>query len=165
MDCSDVAVLKEVDRVGLGGLLEGDHGVALPAEAVWELAHAHHVIGKLANETLERQLTYEQLSGMLALLVKADLAESDGAGAIAALLADPTGAGWRVLGRHRTHGQALLGDHSLTCHLGCHGNRRGALAANLATGVSRKLATTVGGLAEPMAPWACGAATAMHYVE
>ena len=27
MDCSDVAVLKEVDQVGLKRLLEGDHGV------------------------------------------------------------------------------------------------------------------------------------------
>ncbi|KAB8101052.1 hypothetical protein EE612_031722 [Oryza sativa] len=63
---AEVGVLEEPDEVGLGGLLEGEHRVALEAEVGLE------VLRDLADEALEGELADQELR---ALLVLADLAE------------------------------------------------------------------------------------------
>ena len=84
VDGAEVGVLEEADHVGLGGLLEGEHGGALETEVVLELS------GDLADEALEGQLADEELG---ALLEAADLAEGDSAGPEAVGLLDATGSG------------------------------------------------------------------------
>ena len=79
MDGAEVGVLEEPNKVGLSGLLEREHGGALEAEVGLE------VLGDLADEALERELADEQVRG---LLVAADLAEGDGARAVAVGLLD-----------------------------------------------------------------------------
>ena len=79
MDRAEVGVLEEADQVGLGGLLEREHGGALEAQVGLE------VLGDLAHKALERELADQQLSG---LLVLADLAQGDGAGPVAVRLLD-----------------------------------------------------------------------------
>ena len=72
VDGAEVGVLEEPDEVGLGGLLQRGDGGALEAEVGLE------VLRDLPHQALEGQLADEQLR---ALLVLADLAERDGAGA------------------------------------------------------------------------------------
>ena len=74
VDGAEVGVLEEANEVRLGGLLKSEHGGALEAEVGFE------VLRDFADEALEGELADEQLGG---LLVAADLAESDGAGAVA----------------------------------------------------------------------------------
>jgi hypothetical protein len=74
VDGSKIGVLKKSDEVCLGGLLEGEDGGSLEAQVGLE------VLGDLADEALERQLTDKELC---ALLVPPDLSEGDGAGAVA----------------------------------------------------------------------------------
>ena len=62
------------NEVSLSGLLEREHSGALETQVRLE------VLGDLADEALERKLADEQLRG---LLVAADLAERDGARAVA----------------------------------------------------------------------------------
>ena len=73
VDGAQVGVLEQADEVRLGGLLEGQDGGALEAQVGLE------VLGDLADEALEGELADQELGG---LLVAADLAERDGAGAI-----------------------------------------------------------------------------------
>ena len=80
VDGAQVGVLEEADEVGLRSLLEGQDGGALEAEVVLE------VLGDLADEALERELADEQVRR---LLVLADLAQGDGARAVAVRLLDP----------------------------------------------------------------------------
>ena len=68
MDGAEVGVLEERDKVGLNGLLKSTDGGGLEAEIRLE------VLSNLTNETLERQLADQKLSG---LLVATDLTESD----------------------------------------------------------------------------------------
>ena len=70
---------KRPTEVRLGGLLEREHGGALEAQVGLE------VLGDLADEALERELADEQLRR---LLVAADLAQGDGARAVAVRLLD-----------------------------------------------------------------------------
>ena len=72
VDGAEVGVLEEADEVSLGRLLEGEDGGGLEPEVGLE------VLGDLADEALEGELADEELGG---LLVAADLAEGDGAGA------------------------------------------------------------------------------------
>ena len=74
VDGAEVGVLEEANEVSLGGFLEGEHGGALEAEVGLE------VLGDLTDQALEGQLADEELR---ALLVAADLAKGDGAGAVA----------------------------------------------------------------------------------
>ena len=83
VDGAQVGVLEEGHEVGLGGLLQGEDGGALEAEVVLE------VLGDLADEALEGELADEQVGG---LLVAADFAEGDGAGAVAVGLLDAANA-------------------------------------------------------------------------
>ena len=66
---SQVGVLEERDEVGLGSLLESADGGRLEAEIGLE------VLGDLTDETLEGELSDEELSR---LLVATNLTQSDG---------------------------------------------------------------------------------------
>ena len=87
MDRAQVGVLEEADQVGLGGLLQREHGARLEAQVGLE------VLRDLAHQALERQLADEQLRR---LLVLADLAQRDRAGAVAVRLLDAAGGGRRL---------------------------------------------------------------------
>ena len=98
VDGAEVGVLEEADQVGLGGLLEGQNGRALEAKVRLE------VLRNLAYQALEGQLADQELR---ALLVLADLAQSDGARAVTVGLLDAAGRGCRLAGR--LGGQLLAG--------------------------------------------------------
>jgi hypothetical protein len=69
VDGTQVGVLKEGDEVSLNGLLESTDGGRLEAEVGLE------ILSDFTDETLEGELSDEELSG---LLVTSDLTESDG---------------------------------------------------------------------------------------
>lgn len=69
MNGAQVGIFEEGDEVGLNGLLESTDGRRLESEVGLE------VLSDLTDETLERKLSDEELSG---LLVTTDLTESDG---------------------------------------------------------------------------------------
>jgi hypothetical protein len=77
VDGAEVGVLEEPHQVRLRGLLQRRHGRGLEPQVRLE------VLRDLADEALEGELADEQLR---ALLVLADLAERDGAGAEAVRL-------------------------------------------------------------------------------
>ena len=87
MDRAQVGVLEEANEVRLRGLLEGDDRRRLEAEVRLE------VLRDLADEALEGQLADQQLGG---LLVAADLAERNGARAVAVGLLDAAGGRGRL---------------------------------------------------------------------
>ena len=84
MEGTQVGVLIEANKVGLGRLLEGKHRGSLEAKAFLE------VMGDLAAKAMEGQLADEEISG---LLVAADLAEGNGSRAVAVGLLDATARG------------------------------------------------------------------------
>jgi hypothetical protein len=90
VDGAQVGVLEQRDEVGLDGLLEGADGRRLEAQVRLE------VLGNLADETLEGQLSDEELGR---LLVATDLAESDGTRLVPVGLLDTAGGGVRLAGR------------------------------------------------------------------
>lgn len=69
MDGAEIGIFEKGDEVGLNGLLEGANGGGLEAQVGLE------VLSNLTNQTLERQLSDQELRG---LLVTTDLTESDG---------------------------------------------------------------------------------------
>eukprot|EP00216_Chloropicon_sp_CCMP2111_P002389 CAMPEP_0198246424 /NCGR_PEP_ID=MMETSP1446-20131203/45967_1 /TAXON_ID=1461542 ORGANISM="Unidentified sp, Strain CCMP2111" /NCGR_SAMPLE_ID=MMETSP1446 /ASSEMBLY_ACC=CAM_ASM_001112 /LENGTH=317 /DNA_ID=CAMNT_0043930745 /DNA_START=1232 /DNA_END=2182 /DNA_ORIENTATION=+ len=73
VDGAQVGVLEESDEVGLGRLLEREHGGALEPQVALE------VLGDFPHEALEGELPDEQLG---ALLVAADFTERHGAGPV-----------------------------------------------------------------------------------
>jgi histone H3 len=73
VDGAQVGVLKETNKVGLRGLLEGHDSRRLEAEVSLE------VLGNLTDKALEGQLADEKLGG---LLVTTDLTESHGTRAV-----------------------------------------------------------------------------------
>ena len=76
MDGAEVRVLEKAREVGLGGLLEGQEGVALEALVQFPYPPTTEVVGNLPHQPLERELAEKQVS---ALLVPTDLTESNGA--------------------------------------------------------------------------------------
>ena len=74
-------MLKEAHEVGFGGFLQRKDSSALEAEVRLE------VLGDLADETLEWELSDEELGG---LLVSADLTESHGTWTVTMWLLDST---------------------------------------------------------------------------
>ena len=82
MDGAHVGVLEQADEVSLGGFLEGEDGGRLEASLSSDL------VRNLLNQSLEGELADEEVSG---LLVLADLASGDGAGAEAVGLLDASG--------------------------------------------------------------------------
>jgi hypothetical protein len=87
VDGAEVSVLEEPDEVGLGRLLERQHGVALEAEVRLE------VLSNLADKALEGELADQELR---ALLVLADLTERHGAGPVAVGLLHAAGGRGRL---------------------------------------------------------------------
>ena len=84
VDGAQVGVLKEANKVGLAGLLEGHDGRALEPQVSLE------VLGNLPHQALEGQLADEELSG---LLVPPDLTEGHSAGPVPVGLLDASGSG------------------------------------------------------------------------
>jgi len=82
MDGTQVGVLKQTNKVGLTGLLQGSDGGALEAEVSLE------VLSDLTDQALEGQLADEQLSG---LLVSSDLTESHSSRPVPVGLLDTSG--------------------------------------------------------------------------
>ena len=82
VDGAQVGVLEQTNQVGLTGLLESHDSRALEPQVSLE------VLGNLPDQTLERQLADEQLSG---LLVPPDLTESNGSRPVPVGLLDSTG--------------------------------------------------------------------------
>ena len=79
VDGAKVGVLEESNKVGLGGLLEGQDGGGLEPEVGLE------VLGDLPDEPLEWKLPDEELGG---LLVPPDLPQGDGSGPVPVRLLD-----------------------------------------------------------------------------
>ena len=79
VDRGQVGVLEEPDEVGLGGLLEREHGRRLEAQVGLE------VLRDLADQALEGELADQEVGR---LLVLADLAERDRSGAVTVGLLD-----------------------------------------------------------------------------
>ena len=98
VDGAQVGVLKEANQVGLGGLLEGEHGRALEAQVRLE------VLRDLTHQALEGELAHQELR---ALLVAADLTEGHSAVAVAVRLLHASSGG-RGLAR-RLGGELLTG--------------------------------------------------------
>ena len=69
VDGTEVGVLEESNHVGLGGLLEGEHGGGLESQVGLEIG------GDFSHESLERKLSNEELGGFLIL---SDHSEGDG---------------------------------------------------------------------------------------
>lgn len=89
MDGAQVGILEEGHEVGLDGLLESTDGGRLEAEIGLE------VLCDFADETLERKLADQELSG---LLVPTDLTESDSSGLVSVGLLDTSGRGGGLAG-------------------------------------------------------------------
>ena len=89
VDGAQVGVLKQTNKVGLAGLLEGHDGRGLEPEVSLE------VLGDLSHQTLEGQLADEELSG---LLVSSDLSESNSSRPVSVGLLDSSSSGGRFAG-------------------------------------------------------------------
>ena len=89
MDGTQVGVLKEGDEVSLDGFLEGADGGRLEAEIRLE------ILSDLTDQTLEGELSDEELSG---LLVTSDFSESDGSWLVSVGLLDTSGGWCRLAG-------------------------------------------------------------------
>ena len=77
VDGAQVGVLEEADQVSFGGFLESEHGRALEPEI------GLVVLGELSHESLEGELSDQELSR---LLVSSDLSESHGTGSVSVRL-------------------------------------------------------------------------------
>jgi len=84
VDGAQVGVLKQANQVGLRSFLEGTDSSALETKISLE------VLCDLTHQTLEGQLTDEELSG---LLVTTNLTESDSTGPVTVRLLDASGGG------------------------------------------------------------------------
>ena len=98
VDRAQVGVLEEADQVCLGGLLQGNDSRRLEAQVGLE------VLGDLSDQALEGQLADQQLGR---LLVAADLAERNGARAVAVGLPGAAGGGGGLA--RRVYGELLAG--------------------------------------------------------
>jgi hypothetical protein len=81
VDGAQVGVLEKSNQVSLGCLLEGLDRRSLESQVSLE------VLGDLADETLEGQLSDQQFGGFL---VSSDLTESDGTGSVSVGFLDST---------------------------------------------------------------------------
>ena len=89
VDGAQVGVLEETDQVSLAGLLQGHNGRALEAQVRLK------VLGDFSDETLEGQLTDQELSR---LLVATDLTQGHRAGTVTMRFLDTTGGRGRLAG-------------------------------------------------------------------
>ena len=84
---TQVSVLKESNKVGLSGFLEGKNSGSLETEIGLE------VLGNLTDKTLERKLADQKISR---LLVTTDLTKSHSSGTVTVGLLDSSGGGGRL---------------------------------------------------------------------
>ena len=91
MDGAQVGVLEESHKVGLGYLLQGKDCRSL--EAFGFFPFYLEILGDLADETLEGELSKQQIGGFL---ITTDLTESDGSWAVTVGLLDAASAGWHL---------------------------------------------------------------------
>ena len=90
MNGAHVGVLEQSDQVSFGGFLEGHHSRALESSLDFDL------VGDFFDESLERQLSHQKLSGSLIL---SDFSDSHGSGFESVGLLDSAGGGRGLLGR------------------------------------------------------------------
>ncbi len=83
VDSAQVGVFKQGDEVSFSGFLKSQDGRALESEIVLK------VLGDFSDESLERKLSDQQLSG---LLILSDFSESHSSGTISVGLLDSSGA-------------------------------------------------------------------------
>ena len=95
VDGAQVGVLEQSNQVGLSGLLQSSDGRGLEAQISLE------ILSNLTNQSLERQLSQQQLSG---LLVSSDLSQGHGSGAEAVRLLHSSGSGTSLTGGLGSHG-------------------------------------------------------------
>lgn len=130
MNGSQVGVFKQSNQVGFAGLLQSSNGRALEAEIRLE------VLSNLSNETLEGQLSDEELRR---LLVSSNLTKSDGTRLVSVRLLD-----WmRGYERRRQLRQSSLAQTPSLLTTSCGWRRfAGGLGGQLLTGSlsSRRLA-------------------------
>jgi hypothetical protein len=108
MDGAQVGVLEESHKVGLGYLLQGKDCRSL--EAFGFFPFYLEFLGDLADETLEGELSKQQIGGFL---ITTDLTESDGSWAVTVGLLDAgVRAGWRLT-TARLGGELLAGRKDL----------------------------------------------------
>ena len=84
VDGTQVGVLKQGDQVGLNGLLQSTNGRGLESQVGLE------ILGNLSHQSLERQLSDQELSR---LLESSDLSQGNGTWLISVRLLD-TASGW-----------------------------------------------------------------------
>ena len=84
MDGAQVGVLEQTNEIGFAGFLEGSDSGALEPQVGFE------VLSNLSHQTLEGELSNEQLGG---LLVSPDLTESHSAGPVSVRLLHSSGGG------------------------------------------------------------------------
>ena len=89
VDSSKVGVLEKTNEVCLSGLLESQHSAGLESEISLE------VLCNLSNETLEGELSDQELS---ALLITSDLSQGDSAWSVSVWLLDSSGRRGRLAG-------------------------------------------------------------------
>ena len=93
VDRGKVGILEQTNEVSLGGLLEGQNSARLESQISLE------VLSDLTNETLEGELTDQQLS---ALLITSDLSQSDSTRSISVGLLDTSSGGGGLAGSLRS---------------------------------------------------------------
>jgi hypothetical protein len=86
---TQVGIFEKSDKVGLGGFLKGKDSSRLESKIRLE------ILGDFTNETLERSFADQKIGR---LLVFANLAKSDGSGAVTVGLLDTSGGGCRLAG-------------------------------------------------------------------
>ena len=101
VDSAQVGVLEKSNEVGLGSLLKGKNGGSLEPQVTLE------VLGDLADETLEGELTDEKVGG---LLVTTDLTKGHSSGTVPVGLLDASGSGGGLAGS--LGGELLAGSFS-----------------------------------------------------
>ena len=93
MDGSKVGVLEQTNEVSLGGLLKSQNSAGLEAEISLE------ILSNLSDETLERELSDQELS---ALLIPSDLSQSDSTRSVSVGLLDSSSRGGGLAGSLRS---------------------------------------------------------------
>ena len=89
MDGAQVGVFKETDQVGFSGFLESQDSRRLESQV------SLVVMSDFSDESLERKLSDEEISG---LLVLSDFSKSDGTGSVSMGLLDTTSSGSALSG-------------------------------------------------------------------
>ena len=92
VDGAEVGVFEQADQVGFDGFLESEEGRALESEL------AVRLVGDVLDDSLERKLSDQKISG---LLVSSDLSESDSSGPVSMGLLESSSLGGTLSGSFR----------------------------------------------------------------